>query len=53
MIKKIDSLKNNYFVIGTSCLNGAKYNQYNKEVINYIIKNKKYVGKDYDFIIYK
>lgn len=53
MIKKIDSLKNNYFVIGTFCLNDGKYGQHNKEVIDYIIKNKTYVGKDYDFIVYK
>lgn len=53
MIKKIDSLKNNYYVIGTFCLNDGKYGQYNKEVIDYIIKNKTYVGKDCDFIVYK
>ena len=53
MIKKIDSLKNDYYVIGTFCLNDGKYGQYNKEVIDYIIKNKTYVGKDYDFLVYK
>ena len=54
MIKKVDELNNNYFIIGSICTTDNNiYNQCNKEVADYIIKNKKYVGKDDELLIYK
>ena len=54
MIEKIDSLKDSYFIVGSICINDYdKYNQCDKKLANHIIKNKKYVEKEYDLLIYK
>lgn len=53
MIKKIDKLKENYFIISSTSFINDKYNQYNMELIDYIVKNKKFIAKEYGLLIYK
>lgn len=53
MIKKIDDIDDRYFIISKLCFNDDKYSQFNREIITYIMKNKKFIGEDKGLLIYK